>query len=355
MPKRQTVDLEKEVPHILVIRLSAMGDVAMTNPVIRTFRASYPEVKITVLTRKFFEPIFSDIDGIQVYYADVDGAHKGVSGLFKLASSLRELGISAVADLHNVLRSNVLKSFFRLWSIQVVQIDKGRKEKKALTRSKNKIRKPLKATHQRYVDVFSRLGYPIDLSTHIFPTRQSLNPRILGWAPNSNKKWLGIAPFAQYQSKVYPLELINEVIQQVIEKKDIDIFLFGGGKKETEILDTISDKYPNVINIAGKLSFADELILINNLDVMLSMDSGNGHLSAMYGVPTITLWGVTHPYAGFVPFGQPLEHSLLPDLTRFPLIPTSIYGNKVPSGYENVMETITPKQVVAKITKVLGI
>ena len=88
--------------HILVIRLSAMGDVAMTVPVLRTFRAAYPDVQITVLTRKFFEPIFSDIDNVQVYHADVDGKHKGVLGLSRLSKELRGLGITIVADLHNV-------------------------------------------------------------------------------------------------------------------------------------------------------------------------------------------------------------------------------------------------------------
>ena len=82
---------------------------------------------------------------------------------------------------------------------------------------------------------------------------------------------------------------------------------------------------------------------------MLSMDSGNAHIAAMYGVPTITLWGVTHPFAGFMPFGQPIERAILPNLARYDQIPTSIYGNKVPPGYEKVMHTISPDTVIAAI------
>ena len=155
--------------HILVIRLSAMGDVAMTVPVLRTFRAAYPNVQVTVLTRKFFEPIFASIENVQVYHADVNGKHKGVIGLSRLSKELRGLGITAVADLHNVLRSNILKKYFILRGIQVVQIDKGRADKKALTKPKNKVFKQLKTTHQRYADVFDGLGYPIDLEKHVFP------------------------------------------------------------------------------------------------------------------------------------------------------------------------------------------
>ncbi|WP_366520047.1 glycosyltransferase family 9 protein [uncultured Aquimarina sp.] len=335
--------------HILVIRLSAMGDVAMTAPILRTFRAQYPNVKITVLTRKFFEPIFSGIDNLEIYHADVEGKHKGFFGLSKLSKELRGLGITAVADLHNVLRSNILKKFFTLRGIKVVQIDKGRAEKKALTRSINKEFKQLKKTHQRYADVFDILGYPIDLEKHSFPQKTPLTPEILKLTNNSTKKWLGIAPFAQYESKVYPLELMVEVIEQLDKEGTYEILLFGGGKKEIGILNNIDSKYKNVINVAGKLSFEDELKLIGNLDTMLSMDSGNAHLAAMYGVPTITLWGVTHPFAGFMPFGQPMERAILPNLAKYDQIPTSIYGNKVPEGYEKIMHTIKPETVIEAI------
>lgn len=94
--------------------------------------------------------------------------------------------------------------------------------------------------------------------------------------------------------------------------------------------------------------------MISNLDGMLSMDSGNAHLAAMYNVPVITLWGVTHPFAGFGAFNQPMENHLLPDMERYPAIPTSVYGNKVPEGYEDVMRTIPPERVVAKVLDVLG-
>ncbi|WP_367182334.1 glycosyltransferase family 9 protein [uncultured Aquimarina sp.] len=337
--------------HILVIRLSAMGDVAMTVPIIRLFRATYPDVKITVLTRKFFEPIFAGIDNLEVYHADVNGKHKGVLGLSKLSKELRDLGVTAVADLHNVLRSNILKNFFSFRGIRVVQVDKGRAEKKALTRSKNKEFKQLKTTHQRYVDVFSKLGYPIDLRDHSFPEKIALTPEVIELTKKSTKKWLGIAPFAQYESKVYPLELMVEVIEQLDQGDIYEIFLFGGGKKEIDLLNNIESKYKNVINIAGKLSFEDELKLIGNLDAMLSMDSGNAHLAAMYGIPTITLWGVTHPFAGFMPFAQPMENAILPNLAKYDQIPTSIYGNKVPEGYEDVMNTIEPETVVNAILK----
>jgi ADP-heptose:LPS heptosyltransferase len=82
---------------------------------------------------------------------------------------------------------------------------------------------------------------------------------------------------------------------------------------------------------------------------MLSMDSGNAHIAAMLGVKVITLWGATHPYAGFKPFNQPLENCLVSDREKYPLLPTSVYGNRKVQGYENAMRTISVEKIVNSI------
>ncbi|SDK77332.1 ADP-heptose:LPS heptosyltransferase [Salinimicrobium catena] len=339
--------------HILVIRLSAMGDVAMTVPVIKRVTEEYPELKITVLTRKFLAPLYSDMPNVQVYAAEVHGRHKGVAGLKRLSRELQDLGIDAVADLHNVLRSNILKVFFQLQGIPIKQINKGRREKKALTRRDHKVFKRLKTTHQRYADVFTALGLKIDLEKATCLHRRQLPPAVKDLIGKEPKKWLGIAPFAQHDSKSYPRDLMKEVLRE-LEKDDLKIFLFGGGSKEIAILKEWKMEFPHTVNVAGKISFGEELALISNLDAMLSMDSGNGHLAANFGIPVITLWGLTHPYTGFVPFKQPETNSLLPDLRKYPAIPTSVYGKSIPEGYEEVMRTIPSEQVVSKIREVLS-
>jgi ADP-heptose:LPS heptosyltransferase len=165
--------------------------------------------------------------------------------------------------------------------------------------------------------------------------------------------WIGIAPFAAFKGKVYPPQLMEEVIEEMASK-GFKIFLFGGGKREIEILNTLENIHDSIVNLAGKLSFKEELEVIGVLDLMVAMDSGNAHLAAMQQVKTITLWGVTHPYAGFAPFDQPDDYSVVSDLEKYPKIPCSIYGNKVANGYENVMETIAPTKVIEKIMYVLN-
>ena len=331
-----------------------MGDVAMTVPVLSVLMTQYPNVRVTVLTRSFFRPIFSQLSNVTVYEADVGGKHKGVFGLWKLYKELGTQEIDGVADLHNVLRSKVLRCYFRLSGIPFFQIDKGRAEKKALTSVRNKVIKPIKTTHERYADVFSNLGYSLELPNWRPLSKENQSDKVLKIIGNESKKWLGIAPFAAFEGKMYPLELMESVIETLNISNKYKILLFGGGKKEEIVLQGFENKFENCISLVGKLAFAEELALISNLDGMLSMDSGNAHLAAMYGVPVVTLWGVTHPYAGFYPFGQDPNNALLSDRVKYPFIPTSVYGNKVPEGYEKVMETILPKDVVAKVTAVLN-
>lgn len=334
--------------HILVIRLSAMGDVAMTVPVLRAFTQQYPNVKITVLTRGFFAPLFRNLKNVTVIHADVKDKHKGLVGLYKLSRELKKENCDAIADLHKVLRTKVLKPLLGIR--KVATIDKGRKVKKQLVKGEKF--EQLTNTMQRYADVFKTLEFPLDLNEPKFPKPAILNPNISNVIGNSIKQRIGIAPFAAHDGKKYPLELMEQVIKELA--KNYQILLFGGGKRETQILNYFESEADGIINMAGKLSFSEELDVISNLDVMLSMDSGNAHLAAMLGVKVITIWGVTHPFAGFAPFNQPDDYALLADRKLYPKIPTSIYGNKYPDDYKDAAGSVPVEMVVDKIRTVLG-
>ncbi len=347
--------MSKLIQHIAVIRMSAMGDVAIIVPVIRAFVEQNPNVKITVVSRPFFKPFFNGIPNVNFFSVDVKGRHKGLNGLLKLHSDLKQLNIDAVADLHNVLRSQILRTLFALSGKKVAYTDKGRVEKRALTRAQDKIFSPIKTMVERHVDTFKKLGFSIDLSNPKFPQKVNLAEDILKiTGEKTTQNWIGIAPFAQYDSKVYPQDLMQQVIDELASNPNTKIFLFGGGNNEIEILNLFANGKANVINVAGKLKLQQELDLISNLDVMLSMDSGNAHMAAMLGIKVITLWGATHPFAGFAPFNQPLENCLVSDREKFPLLPTSVYGNKKIAGYEEAMRTISPEKVIFSIQSQLA-
>jgi len=337
--------------HLIIIRLSALGDVAMTVPVILAFKEAYPDVKITVLTRRNYTPIFNEIPGVAIFSVDTTGMHRGLVGLYRLSKEIRALHPTAIADLHYVLRTRIIRLFFLGSGIPYEHIDKGRSEKRWLTRPKNKKFQPLKSTLKRYAEVIEKVGFNVDpykkgyfLAPLVWPKNFETNPGVLK---------VGIAPFAAHKGKCYPEDQMQQVIEKFQNKLSHKIYLFGGGIAETDKLSGWEKRYSNCQSVAGKLSLSAELAVISNLDLMISMDSGNGHLAAMFGIPVLTLWGVTHPFAGFAPYKQPESYALLADRAQFPKIPTSVYGNRTPPGYELAIAGIPPDKVVHLALQIL--
>lgn len=310
---------------ILVIRFSAMGDVAMTAPLLKEFLREYPDTELLVVSRELFKPFFNDIPGVRFYSFEPKGKHKGFSGLIKLFIELKKEKIAAVADLHNNLRSNVISRLFSIFGVKTAKLDKGRKEKAALTRKENKSLKRLKPTVMRYADVFKELGYSFILKNTLDkPVPSPLDKEIFPFVPFlKTKKWIGVSPFAQHQQKVYPL-LKMETVLLALAGAGHQIFIFGGSEEEKVIASKWEEKHENIISVVKKVKLDQELKLIAHLDVMLSMDSSGMHLSSLKNIPVVSVWGATHPYAGFLGYGQSED-----DAVQLALHcrPCSVYGN----------------------------
>lgn len=327
---------------LLAVRFSAMGDVAMTIPVMKQVLDTYPDLTIVFVTNKNWGALCQGIPRLIFVPADLKGEHKGVNGLFRLFRAVRAQypGIRAMADLHQVLRSQIIRSFFGLTAVKVAVIDKGRSGKKALTRKDDKILHSLTSTLDRYRAVFAKLGYPVAADT----------PGTLPRKPAA-KQQIGIAPFATYREKTYPIEKMEVVIRQLRERTEADILLFGGGKEETAKLEALAKRVNGLQVVAGKYSLEEELRIISGLQLMVSMDSANMHLASLYGVPVISVWGATHPYAGFMGFGQREENAVQLDLY---CRPCSVFGSKPCfRGDHACMEELAPEHIVGAVMRLL--
>jgi len=334
--------------HILVIRLSAMGDVAMTIPVLQQLLQQNPDVRVTVLTQTFLAPLFEPLERTTVYPVETKGKHKGLKGLYKLFRELKsQYSFDAIADLHNVLRSKIITFLFKTAGIKTATIDKGRKEKKQLTRKENKHLIQLKTSFQRYVDVFAALGLPVVLNTAqpVF-AKQSL-PVVAIPFFSKTKKTICIAPFAKHEEKTYPIEKMKLVLKELSGQNNLQLFLLGGGKNEVTILNEWEKEFPGVISLAGKFSFREELAIISHMDMMISMDSANMHLASLFGVPVVSVWGATHSFAGFYGWGQPSDNAVQIDLC---CRPCSVFGNKLCyRGDHACMEQLPEKKIIEKV------
>ena len=327
-----------------------MGDVVMTIPVIRCLEKKYPENKFIFVTRPKFRYFFEEFKNVKVFEVDLEKRHKGFFGLFNLFLDLRKLNPKRIADLHSVLRTNILSFLFRLIFTKVSVIDKKRKERKALTRKVNKIFKPLTPVHYLYQEVFNKLGFSIDLTKdHFYPPSKTFNLNID--QIDIKGKMVGIAPFAKHSAKMYPLDLMQKIVSYVQDRHTV--FLFGSGKIEMQTIRGWSTALKNVYSCDILGSFENEIGLISNLDLMISMDSANGHIASIYNVPVITIWCLTHPYTGFTTFNNDPNNQFLADREDYPLIPNSIYGNKMISGYENAARTINFQDILARVNTIL--
>lgn len=308
----------------LVLRFSAMGDVLLTLPVLAAAIEQNQGIKFVVLTRPKFTVFFDGYPQIEALGVDLEGEFKSPFALWGLVRKLKKsYRFEAVLDLHQVIRTSILKFF--LFPISIFTIDKGRGEKKALTRKEDKNRSQLTHTTERYAQVLRKAGLSVDLNK----TKGKTLFRNLPDLPfEKNKTWIGIAPFAQHEGKMWPIDKVEQVLSIISQNKNTEVLLFGGGKKEEAMLNELAQKYPNVKSLAGKFSLKQELSIIGKLAVMLCMDSSNMHLAALAGTPTISIWGATHSFAGFGPFGQNQDGFMEISPDELTCRPCSVYGNK---------------------------
>jgi ADP-heptose:LPS heptosyltransferase len=342
---------------ILVLRFSAMGDVVLLVPVLRSLVAEHTDVEVTVVTRPKFAAFFSGIERVIVFEADVDHKFKGFFGVRQLFRALiLKTTYDVVIDTHDHLRTIILRNLFKIFGKPVVVFDKGRAEKKAFSRKENKITTPLPHTVVRYTAAFEKAGFAFKLlqGPNLFPTEES--KKILdAWFAKKEltkeEKWIGLAPFAMHKSKIWPIANYPKVLEAIIKKTNAKFFLFGGGDEEIQYFDDLQALFPdNCVMVAGRLRMPQEIALLTHLDLMVCVDSSNMHLASLVGTPLISIWGGTHPAVGFGPFGKGEEDMIQISREDLPCRPCSVYGKETCyRGDFACMNNITPERVTKEI------
>lgn len=341
---------------ILVIRLSAIGDVAMTIPVIYSLAIRYPQHEYIILSREFLKPLFGQMPQ-NVSFRGVnfspESEYRGIKGLNKLYNQLKEMRIDYVADLHDVLRTKYLCLRFFLSGSKVAVINKGRIGKWRLVRRFCKVFRPCKTSFSRYATVFKKLGFEVHSDFHSIygEDKVDITPFLSITGTKKEEFWIGIAPFARHIGKIYPLKFQEQIVAYFASQPQVKVFLFGGGEREEEVFNSWKSKYPSLVSLIHKLRIDRELALISHLDVMLSMDSANMHLASLVNVPVVSIWGATHPYAGFMGWNQSPDNVVQVDL---PCRPCSVYGKKPCHRLDYAcLNRIKPDKVIEVVEKIL--
>lgn len=347
----------KIIRNVLISRFSALGDVAMTIPVIYSVCSSNPEIRFVVITKPNAAPLFVNApENLIVRGVDLK-KYSGLIGLWRLFRELKEeFCFDTFVDLHDVLRTKILRIYSRFRGVSVRHIDKGRGEKKALTRRHNKILLPLTSSIDRYKDVFRRFDlFKGDSFSGLFGKQRAV-PEVFSEfiaSKQQGEKWVAVAPFAMHQGKIYPPELMLQVVKDFAGRDNYKIFLFGAGRQESEILaDWQKLNAEKIVNMAElKKGIPVELALLSHCDVMISMDSANMHMASLVNIPVVSIWGATHPYCGFYGWKQNKENAIQLDMT---CRPCSVFGNKpcVRKDY-HCLYGIQPTSIISQVDSLI--
>jgi len=330
-----------------------MGDVALIAPVIRELKHQYPEADITLVTRSAFSPFFSVIDRLELFTPDFKNRHKGLSGIIYLFRDLRKLRkFNHVIDLHDVIRTKILRWLFMFSGIPVAVIDKGRAEKRGVITGKNKIQ--LKHSVERYRDVFKKAGFNVKAETGpwIIPPAEGMK-RVSMLMRETGLLQIGVAPYAKHDLKMWPEENMIRLLKLIAQQFKVRFWLFGG-KEETEQLISFQNKISESVLVAGTLNLDEELALISRLDLMIAMDSSNMHMAALTGTKTISIWGGTDPLTGFGPWQQPDSYAIRIPVEELTCRPCTVYGKGTcRRGDFACMNRLTPEIVFQSLEGIL--
>ena len=326
--------------HVLVVRLSALGDVAILQPVVKARAEANPDTLFTVAAPPLLEPLFQGINNVHFL------AVKKRQPIHHLFKELMSVHPTMVADMHWVNRVIMTDLLFLMHGIPVHHIHKNRIARRRLTSQRHKQLTPLTPSWMLYDQVFDACGLRA-------PTPPLTETCQKYWTPTpTGTRAIGIAPFAQHRGKIWPKEQMLTLIDLLSREENVRIILFGS-KEEAQTLEQWASHYPNVQSIAGQQSFGEELQIIRQMDVMVSMDSANLHFASALGTPVVSLWGATHPYGGFAGWRQNPQWAI--QNNTLDCRPCSMYGRKPCQwGDYRCLTSIEPSTVKEMVLSILN-
>ena len=312
---------------ILIIRLSSIGDVVLTQPIVASLRQQYPKAQIDYITKAVFTVIvekFGCVDNIYVW-------DESLQILKKIRSEKYDITI----DLHAKLNTMLIRLFSN--SKKSVVYDKKHLLRKKIV--SHKTRKDISSTVDLYYSSLEKLGLHL---TKLVP-KLHLESKEIFISKNANKK-IGIFPGATHKTKQYPPKKIIELISML--PYEYQIYLFGS-KNETNLVKEIiagSDKELN--DFSGKLDLNELCYYINSMDFIISNDSGPMHIAAALNKKQLAFFGATHPKLGF----SPQNDKAIIIKSDLNCQPCSLHGDaKCPQNDFNCMEMIDNRDATKKI------
>lgn len=338
---------------ILVIRLSSLGDVILSTPVVRMLRRTYPLARIDVLVSERFSEVWANNPHVDTLWKmpTPDSLAVATDELkLSMLASLEGSGsrkYDLVLDLQNSLRST---TFHRGLGIRTASAPKHRLEKLALVWLK---RKPNKVVHvvDRYRQSISDLPLSFDTSgPEVWLPDEQHSGAYLDRRLDIRRQTIGIAPGAHHATKRWTVAGFATVARYVVEQLGLQVMLIGG-HADVELCEAVESTAGVPIQRAyGSASIIESAQRLDTCAALITNDTGVMHLASARRVPTVAIFGSTVVELGFTPYGvahKIVEHDVA-------CRPCSHIGRaSCPKGHFLCMNSITPMMVVRALEQLL--
>ena len=319
---------------ILILRLSSIGDVVLTTPIIRALANCFPTAELHFLTKAAYA-------GLLEAHPLLTRVHRFEGNLEATISALEDEGFDLVVDLHRNIRSALIK--MRL-GVRSGTYSKDRWP--VLLHTKWKL-VPLPKVHtvERYARALEPLGCKLDgggLELYLPVEAHGMAEKVL--KGQFNKAPMGVVLGGKYPTKRWPaahfIELLNALGQAVI--------LFGGPEDKAEAASIAAKLKVPYLNAAGQFNLALSAALVNRCAFVLTHDTGLMHIAAAFQKKIFTLWGNTVPELGFGPYG--VEHAVALQVADLSCRPCTKLGyDACPKGHFKCMLDLRPETVLQQI------
>ncbi len=322
---------------ILILRFSAIGDIVLTSPVIRSLRAALPDAEIHYFTK----PAYKDL---LIHNPHLDRLHLLAENLSEQLTQLRKEKFDHILDLHNNLRTLRVK---RALKCPASTFNKKNLSKYILCQP---LLRPLagEIPHivMRYGETLHGLNITLDNKGLELFLPDGMEGEMAAKLPSSLQgvpNLLGVVLGAKWATKRWPTHHFETLLNQLGRP----VMLIGGpdAREEADYL-TQHLKVP-YFDAVAHFGLLEAAALMKQCQAVLTHDTGFMHIAAAFGMKTYSLWGNTVPAFGMTPYRT--DHVILEN-TEPGCRPCSKIGHqKCPKGHFRCMEELTPEVVLERI------
>jgi len=343
---------EDKIRRILVVRMSAIGDIILTTPLLRAVRAKFPQAQIDFLTKSKYRellehhPLVHEVVGFDTSL--------GFRGLLRLVAGLRKEKYDLVLDLHSNPRSILVRLFCGAKM-------RRRSRKYSLERRLLKwfginLMKNAPPVAERYFTALKNFGVkPDGLCAEIFPSSADLEKAesILSAAGLAGKALVGLAPGASRFTKIWPAHYFSAAGAKLAQELKAGIVILGGAEDKAaaaEVESRLKAEFPGpVMNLAGALSLLESAAVVRSVTILLSNDTALMHLASAGDTPVVAIFGPTTREMGFFPY---CKKAAVIEKQGLDCRPCSLHGtDQCPEKHFRCMLDIEPQEVVRAAQK----